>query len=117
VSTKYFYSQSFFLLRNKFVSKLIEGKTGTFTNFVIEGFKFFDTVKLKTLPSLIFFLNVSINDFLLLESKKKNIPSVALVNANNNRSLIDYPIFFNSFYFHNIYFFSRLIFKYVLRLL
>jgi hypothetical protein len=31
--------------------------------------------------------------------------------------LIDYPIFLNSFYFHNVYFFSRLVFKYILKLL
>jgi ribosomal protein S2 len=117
VGTKCFYSQSFYSLKSKFVSKLIEGKIGTFTNFLVEGFKIFDTAKLKTTPALIFFFNVSINDFLLVESKKKNIPSIALVNASNNQSLIDYPIFFNSFYFHNAYFFSRLIFKYILRLL
>jgi ribosomal protein S2 len=117
VGTKCFYSQSFFLLKSKFISKLIEGKIGTFTNFKVEGFNFFDTKKLKTSPSIIIFFNVSINDFLLIESKKKNIPSIALVNAGNNRSFIDYPIFFNSFYFHTVYFFSRLIFKYVLRLL
>jgi ribosomal protein S2 len=117
VGTKCFYSQSFYSLKSKFVSKLIEGKIGTFTNFMIEGFNLFDNTKLKTSPALIFFFNVSINDFLLLESKKKNIPSVGLVNASNNRSFIDYPIFFNSFYFHTVYFFSRLIFKYVLKLL
>jgi ribosomal protein S2 len=105
------------LLKSKFISKLIEGKIGTFTNFVVEGFKFFDTAKQKTPPALIIFFNVSINDFLLVESKKKSIPSIALLNASNNQSLIDYPIFFNSFYFHNVYFFSRLIFKYILRLL
>jgi ribosomal protein S2 len=96
---------------------LIDGKVGTFTNYMLEGFNFFNSTKLKTPPALIFFFNVSINDFLIIESKKKNIPSVALVNASNNQSFIDYPIFFNSFYFHTVYFFSRLVFKYILRLL
>jgi ribosomal protein S2 len=113
--TKYFYTQSFLSVKSKFVSKLTEVKMGSFTNFVIEGFKFFHKT-LKKNSSLIFFFNLSKNDFLLTESKKKKIPSIGLLNANNNCSLVDYPIFFNSFYFHNVYFFSRLIFKYILRL-
>lgn len=117
VGTNCFYSQSFFLSKNKFISNLIEGKMGIFTNFVNEGFKFFLSSKLKKNPSLVFFFTVSINDFLLLESKKKNIPNIALTNTSNNCNLIDYPIFLNSFYFHNVYFFSRLVFKYILRLL
>jgi ribosomal protein S2 len=114
--TKYFYTQSFFPLKSKFISKLIDTKVGSFTNFVIEGFKFFNK-NLKKNSSLIFFFNLSTNDFLLVESKKKKIPSIGLLNASNSCSMIDYPIFFNSFYFHNVYFFSRLVFKYILRLL
>jgi len=90
---------------------------GTFTNFITQGFKFFSNEKLNKNPSIIFFFNISTNDFLLLEAKKKNIPSISLVNANNNSCLIDYPIFLNSFYFYNVYFFSRLVFKLILRLL
>lgn len=117
VGTKCFYAQIFLSLKSKNISQLIEGKIGTFTNFIIEGFKFFNGTKLKKNPSLIFFFNISINDFLIVESKKKSIPSIALVNVSNNSSLIDYPIFLNSFYFHNVYFFSRLVFKYILKLL
>ena len=117
VGTKCFYAQSFSSLKSKFISKLVEAKMGTFTNFITEGFKFFNNEKLSKNPSLIFFFNLSTNDFLLLEAKKKNIPSISLVNANNNSCLVDYPIFLNSFYFYNVYFFSRLIFKYILRLL
>jgi ribosomal protein S2 len=117
VGTKYFYIQVFSSLKSKVVSQLIEGKIGTFTNFIIDGFKSFSSTKLKKNASLIFFLNVSINDFLLVESKKKNIPSIALINASNNSNLIDFPVFLNSFYFHNVYFFSRLVFKYILKLL
>jgi ribosomal protein S2 len=117
VATKCVYAQSFFLLKSKVVSKLVESNTATFTNFVNEGFKFFESTKLKKNACIIIFFNLSINDFLLIESKKKNIPSIGLVNANNNVGLIDYPIFLNSFYFYNVYFFSRLVFKYILRLL
>lgn len=117
VGTKYFYAQIFLSLRSSVISQLIEGKIGTFTNFIIDGFKSFNSVKLKKNASLIIFLNVCINDFLLIESKKKNILSIALVNASSNSNLIDFPVFLNSFYFHNIYFFSRLIFKYLLKLL
>lgn len=117
VGTKCFYAQFFLSLKSKLISQLIEGKIGTFTNFIIEGFKFFNGTKLKKNPSLIIFFNISINDFLLVEAKKKNIPSVGLVSASNNSGLIDYPIFLNSFYFHNVYFFSRLVFKYILKLI
>jgi len=115
--TQRFYAQSFFSQKTKSISKLIEGKVGGFTNFIIEGFKFFNDIKLKKNSSLIIFFNLSVNNFLLVESKKKKILSIGLVNATNNSNLIDYPIFLNSFYFHNVYFFSRLIFKYILRLL
>jgi ribosomal protein S2 len=109
--------QFFFSLKSKYISKIVEKKIGSFTNFVNDGFKFFKDKKLKKSPSVIIFFNLSINDFLLAEAKKKNISSVGLVNANDNCGLIDYPIFLNSFYFHNVYFFSRLVFKYILRLI
>jgi hypothetical protein len=90
---------------------------GAFTNFITQGFNFFSNEKLNKNPSMVFFFNLSTNDFLLLEAKKKNIPSIGLVNANNNSCLVDYPIFLNSFYFYNVYFFSRFFFKFILRLL
>ena len=116
VGTTYFYIQSFSFLKSKFISVLTEGGIGSFTNFVTSGFKFFNK-KLKKNSSLIFFLNVSINDNLIVESKKKKIPTIGLVNPRFNISLLDYPIFLNSFYFYNVYFFSRLVFKYILKLI
>jgi len=116
VGTQSFYTQSFLFLKSKLVSILIEGDIGSFTNFVTSGFKFFNK-KLKKNPSLILFFNFSVNTFLLLESKKKKIPSIGLVNPSNNISMVDYPIFLNSFYFYNVYFFSRLVFRYILRLI
>lgn len=117
VGTKCFYAQSFYALKSRFVSKLLEAKMGAFTNFITQGFNFFSNEKLNKNPSMVFFFNLSTNDFLLLEAKKKNIPSIGLVNANNNSCLVDYPIFLNSFYFYNVYFFSRFFFKFILRLL
>ena len=111
-----FYMQSFFFGESNYISKLMEEKLGSFTNFFIEGFNFFKNKKLKKNASIIFFFSFS-NDFLILESNKKRIPSIGLINVNNSISLLDYPIFLNSFYFYNVYFFSRLIFKYILRLL
>jgi ribosomal protein S2 len=108
--------QSFFFGESNYISKLMEEKLGSFTNFFIEGFNFFKNKKLKKNASIIFFFSFS-NDFLILESNKKRIPSIGLINVNNSISLLDYPIFLNSFYFYNVYFFSRLIFKYILRLL
>jgi hypothetical protein len=70
VGTKTFSAQFFFLKKSKIISKLEEVKVSSFTNFVIEGFKFFNK-KFKKNSSIIIFLNVPINDFLILESKKK----------------------------------------------
>jgi ribosomal protein S2 len=117
VGTNCLYSQSFFSLKSNYISKSTIGKVGSFTNFVTEGFKFFMNKKLHKNSSVVIFFNFSLNNFLILESKKKNIPSIALVNSISNPNLLDYPIFLNSFYFHNVYFFSRLIFKYILRLI
>jgi ribosomal protein S2 len=114
--TNFLYAQSFLTLKTKFISKLTVGNIGSFSNFVIEGFKFFNKQVHKN-ASLIIFFNVSMNTFLLLESKKIKIPSFGLVTASDNSSFLDYPIFINSFHFHNVYFFSRLVFKYILRVL
>ena len=71
VGTQCFYTQSFFQPKSKFVSKLIERKVGGVTNFILEGFKFFNNTTFKKNSSLIIFFNISMNDFLLIESKKK----------------------------------------------
>jgi hypothetical protein len=57
------------------------------------------------------FLRWADNDFLLLESKRKNLPIIALVGSDNNSSMIDYPIFVNNKYFHTEYFFLVLFSK------
>jgi hypothetical protein len=114
--TNFVYAQSFVILKTTFISKLKVGNIGSFSNFVIEGFKFFNK-KLHKNASLVIFFNISMNTSLLIESKKIKIPSFGLVSSNDNSSFLDYPIFINSFHFHNVYFFSRLIFKYILRVL
>ena len=48
---------------------------------------------------------------LLVESKKKSIPSIGLITAYDNSNLIEYPIFVNRFFFHSVYFFVHLFFK------
>jgi hypothetical protein len=113
--SKSFYIQSFFPLKSKLITKLAKQNIGSFTNFVIEGFKQFDNIKLKKNSSLIFFFNTS-NNTLLKESKAKKMPSIGFHNLEKN-CLLDYPIYLNLFYFYNVYFFTRLIFKYVIRLL
>jgi len=59
------------------------------------------------------FLNFQENDLLLLESKKKNLPSIGLVDDNFNSYLMDYPICLSPLYFYNVYFFSKFFFRYL----
>jgi len=117
VGTKYIFSQSIYKERSRFINKLKNLDAGIFTNFSSEYFKFFKTLGLKKNFSLVIFFKVIKDNFLLLESKKQKIPVIGLINGDLNSCLIDYPIFLNSFYFYNIYIFSRFLFKYILKLI
>jgi len=115
VGTKYVYSQS--ICKNSFISKLENLDAGILTNFSVKGFNHFENLKLYKNVSIILFFYILKNDYLLLESKRKDIPTIGLVNSFTNISLIDYPIFLNSSYFYNTYIFSRFFFKYILALI
>ena len=117
VGTKYIFSQSIYKERSRFINKLKNLDAGIFTNFSSEYFKFFKTLGLKKNFSLVIFFKVIKDNFLLLESKKQKIPVIGLISGDLNSCLIDYPIFLNSFYFYNIYIFSRFLFKYILKLI
>ena len=49
--------------------------------------------------------------FIITEAKRKNIPIISFIEQKTNTNLIDYPILLNSSYFHNVYFFSKFLFK------
>lgn len=93
--------------------QLLEWKVGTLTNFSLQGFRIVKHRKLKSQPSVIFFLNQNNNKLLLLESKSSNLPTVSLLDETVNSSLIDFLICVSSIYFYNIYFFSKFFFRYL----
>lgn len=99
------------------VGEIKDRNVGVLTNFSFKGYKTINFLTLNKVPSIILFFHTAESNFLVLESKKNYIPSVGLVNSYNNTCLIDYPIFLNSFYFYNIYIFSRFFFKYIVQLL
>jgi ribosomal protein S2 len=101
--------------KNNIVSDVKYLNTGILTNFCLKGYKKFNLLNLKKIPSIVFLLHTEKNS-LLLESKTRCIPTVGLVN-NSNITLIEYPIFLNSYYFYNIYIFSRFFFKYIIQLI
>jgi ribosomal protein S2 len=101
--------------KNNFVSDTKDTTVGILTNFSLKGYKNIKLLNLKKIPSIVFLLH-SEKNFLFLESKNRCIPVVGLVDSSST-TLIEYPIFLNSFYFYNIYIFSRFFFKYITRLI
>ena len=115
ISTKFFYCQSIY--KNYFfsvVKKLLEIKSGIFTNFSVSNFKFFEKLNFKLNPDFILFFSLKNNKFFLLESKKKNITVISILNPKCSSFLIEYPIFVNSVYFYIVYFFHKFFFKLIL---
>lgn len=115
ISTHFLYSQTIY---NKYyfhiIKELLNKKLGVFTNFSIIGYDFFKKLNFKYNPCFLIFLELKQDISLLVESKKKNIPTIALVNIDLNSCLIDYPLCVNSSYFYTIYFFSKFLFKLIL---
>lgn len=118
IGIKSFYLQElFFLDKINICGKLEDLKIGILTNYlIIDTQDFIDFFQNKT-PSLVIILNLKIENLLLFESKKQNIPIIGLIDGINDSSIIEYPIFLNSFYFYNIYILSRFLFKYFIQLL
>nr|QFP99057.1 ribosomal protein S2 [Rhizaria sp.] len=114
VGSNYIYSQTVYNTKSNFIGQLIDWNVGIFTNFSWRGFQSFNYLKLNSNPSLIFFLFIPENNFLVLEAKKKKIPTIGLVASGFNSILMDYPIFLNSTYFYNIYIFSKFFFRYII---
>jgi ribosomal protein S2 len=88
------------------VSQLTNRNPGIFSNFSITSFYSMHNLALKKPPQIIFFLYLQGNDTLVREAKIKHIPVIALVNSNDNSTLIDYPLMVGSSYFYTVYFFS-----------
>ncbi len=111
---KSFYSQT--VLKNNYSTIKESGniKLGLFTNFSIIIYNATHFLDIKTLPCFLicFFLNE--NNNLFLESKKQHIPSIGLIYPVLNSTLVDYPIFFNFFYFYSVYFFNKFLLAFML---
>lgn len=115
ISTNFFYCQSIY--KNYFFSiikKLLEIKSGIFTNFSVSNYRFFKNLNFKLNPDFILFFSLKNNKYFLLESKKKNIPIIAILNPKYNSFLIEYPLFVNNIYFYIIFFFHKFFFKLIL---
>lgn len=117
VGTKSIYCQTVYRNKVNFITELLECNVGIFTNFKLNGFKSFKNFKVFKNPSIILFYKILDSNFLLIEAKKRNIPIVGLLESNSKSNLIDYPIFLNSFYFYNIYIFSRFFLNYIIKLI
>lgn len=114
VSSNYIYTQTVHADNSCNLGKqLSEWKVGILSNFSLQGFRLFKHLQLSSPPSAMVFLNFQENDLLLLESKKKNLPSIGLVDDNFNSYLMDYPICLSPLYFYNVYFFSKFFFRYL----
>ena len=115
ISTKFFYCQSIY--KNYFfsiVKKLLEIKSGIFTNFSVSNFKFFEKLNFKLNPDFVLFFSLKNNKNFLLESKKKNIPTIAILTPKCSSFLIEYPLIVNNLFFYIIYFFHKFFFKLIL---
>ena len=114
VGTAYVYSSSIYNVN--FVTQLTNGG-GFLTNLLLYGYSSFNLLSVNKIPSIMLFFNTFENYFAVLEAKKKNVPTIALIHSSFNSFLIDYPILLNPFYFYNIYIFSRFFFKHIIKLL
>lgn len=96
------------------IKELVDCKLGIFSNFFRLRTTFFKKLDFNSFPAILVFFCFEKKDSLLLEAKKKKIPIVGLVASKENSSLVDYPVFLNSEYFHSIYFFSRFLFRLII---
>jgi len=117
IGIKCLYLQSITNTSNLLINHISSLNIGTFTNFSNFGFNVFDNFKLLKNTGLIIFFQPLKDNYLVLESKKKNIPSFGLIHSSTNSCLVDYPFFLNSFYFYNIYILSRIFFYYIIKLI
>lgn len=114
VSSNYMYTQTITTENKHSLGKaLSEWKVGILSNFSLQGFHLFKNLQVASLPSIVFFLNFQNNSLLLLESKKKNLPTIGLVDETSNSHLIDYSINLSPLYFYNVYFFSKFFFRHL----
>merc|ERR1712137_551749 len=97
-----------------FVKKLICRRPGVFSNFGITSSRIFTKLDFVRLPSAVVLFNSTQHDYLLEETRLKNIPTIGLVLSSFNTSLVDYPIFVNSTYFHTVYFFTKIFTRFLI---
>lgn len=97
-----------------FSKKLICRRPGIFSNLSITKNRVYSRPTFNLNPESVVFLNCKEVDFLLEESKLKNIPAVGLVTSKISSNLIEYPVFVNNIYFHSMYFFVNFFFRLML---
>lgn len=115
VASQFLYAKTAYTSNSTLLTKKITYRSpGILSNFAITCNTVFNKLDYKINPSgVIFFSSIKTN-YLLEETKIKNIPTIALLTGDTNSNLVDYPICINSIYFHSIYFFISFFFKLVL---
>lgn len=115
LGSKFFYMQTIY---NEFcfsiIKNVISTKPGVFTNFSITNSNNFFFLDFYFNPCIIIMCQTISSLTILIESKKKQIPIIGIVNLNSNTNLIDYPLITNTIYFYTIFFFSKFFFKLIL---
>lgn len=114
IFNKSLYSQTFLSKSYSNIKNINNQKLGLFTNFSTISCNNLVCLDIKKIPCFLisFFLNT--NNMLLLEGKKKKIPSIGLITPTLNSHLVDYPIFFNSYTFYSIFFFNKILLVFLL---
>ena len=115
VGTKSLFSKTIGSINSiSIAKKIFFRKAGIFTNFSICSFNVFTDLDFWRNPSLLIFFYLSEKDRLLLESKKKYIPTIGFTSLTKSKGLLDYAVPVNSSYFYTVYFFSKILFKLLL---
>jgi hypothetical protein len=88
-------------------------RPGSVSNFAIMSSETFNNPDFGLQLGAVIFTNYQKKDFILLETRNADIPAIALVCGVVNAGFVDYPFFVNSIYFHTVYFFTRLLCKFL----
>lgn len=112
IASKWLYSK---IIYNKLylslIKELVYQQSGIFSNFSRISEFCFQKLNFNKNPCILVFFFFKEKDYLILEAKKKKIPTVGLIGKKVNSIIVDYPIFVNSDHFYVNYFFSKFLFK------